>query len=152
MKTTLCARLGGCLALAGALAIGVVGCGGSAATYPVSGKVVWENGKPATELAGGTVLFEQIVEQDQRAVSAAGEIQPDASFKLTTKKAGDGAPAGKYRVAVTPLILPVDAVDVKKPKRPLVDPDFTTPVTTPLVIDVEAKANDNVQVKVQKGR
>lgn len=61
---------------------------------PVKGSVLFK-GKPLT---GGTVRFEP----EDGGREAAGNIEPDGSFTLTTFQAADGAVAGKHRVAVDP--------------------------------------------------
>ena len=70
------------------------GCGASMGQ--VDGKVVWADGSPAKELAGGQVIFNS---QAMR-ISARGEIGPDGKFKLRTSKEGDGAQVGDYEVAI----------------------------------------------------
>lgn len=70
------------------------GCGASMGQ--VDGKVVWADGSPAKELAGGQVIFES---QAMR-ITARGEIGPDGSFKLRTSKEGDGAQVGEYEIAI----------------------------------------------------
>ena len=49
------------------------GCGGGRKLYPVEGMVVDEDGKPAVELAGGTVSFESVEDRS----NASGQIRPD---------------------------------------------------------------------------
>jgi hypothetical protein len=82
----------------------LAGCGGLT-TYPVDGKVVYDDGSPAKDLAGYTVSFEH--EDGQH--SASGVIDGEGSFKLSTENPDDGAIAGNYRVAITPPEPPVDA-------------------------------------------
>lgn len=72
------------------------GCGSG--MYPVEGKVVYADGKPATELAGGTVLFNST----EMRVAASGEIDSTGSFRLTTQKPNDGARPGTYKVGLSP--------------------------------------------------
>jgi hypothetical protein len=76
------------------LPIAGTGCGG---TNPVSGKVTFDDGAPLT---GGMLIFES--KGREPAVTARAEIQPDGSYRLGTHKLGDGAPAGVYRVLVSP--------------------------------------------------
>lgn len=80
-----------CVYLAlGFVAVLAAGCGGSGVkTYPVSGKVTFEDGSPLTK---GTVVFESTT------MAAMGQIQPDGTYTLTTYKDGDGAPEGSYKV------------------------------------------------------
>src|SRR5215207_8354383 len=76
----------------------VAGCASGKRLYPVEGTVVYEDGTPATDLAGGTVSLEA----DEDKSNAAGEIQKDGSFRIRTPLGKDGAPAGAYRVLVQP--------------------------------------------------
>ena len=75
-----------------ALAV-VAGCAGEATepTYPVSG-VVRFKGEP---LAGAVVSF------TGGGKSAVGTTDASGRYTLTTHKAGDGAPAGHYKVAIS---------------------------------------------------
>ena len=70
------------------------GCGPSMGQ--IEGKIVWTDGTPAVELAGGQVIFES---QEMR-ITARGEIGPDGTFKLRTSKPDDGAKLGEYEVAI----------------------------------------------------
>ena len=79
----------------------ISGCGGATEQasillkpVPVKGSVMFK-GKP---LAGGTVRFEP----EDGGREAAGNIEPDGTFTLTTFESADGAVAGKHRVAVDP--------------------------------------------------
>jgi hypothetical protein len=67
-------------------------------TYPVQGKVVYQDGKP---VQGGSIWFQP---EENAHVSTSGEIQPDGTFTLSSSMAGghaQGAIAGSYRVTVT---------------------------------------------------
>jgi hypothetical protein len=105
------------LTVALGFALGLGGCGKSG-IYPVEGKVVWKDGKPAKELAGCLVTFNQA----EKRTSSTGTIQADGGFRLTTTKPDDGAPAGEHQV----LILEVG-------RKPLGGPDPT--LLAPSVID-----------------
>jgi hypothetical protein len=70
------------------------GCGASMGQ--VEGKIVWSDGSPAKELAGGQVIFES----QQMRITARGEIGPNGEFTLRTAKEGDGAQVGEYDVAI----------------------------------------------------
>ncbi len=78
--------------LLGLLALG--GCGPS--TGQVDGRVLWTDGSPAKELAGGQVVFES---QEMR-ITSRGEIGPNGGFTLRTSQEGDGARVGEYDVAI----------------------------------------------------
>jgi hypothetical protein len=83
---------------------GSLGCGGPEptmpATYPVTGKVVSEDGKPMT---GGVISFQSIADPS---LTMSGDIQFDGTFTLRTFQ-GDtqvpGIPPGDYQVSVMPL-------------------------------------------------
>ena len=77
------------------------GCG---RYYPVHGKVTYRDGTPVTK---GIVVFES--KDTDKAVTARGDIQTDGTYQLGTQKPGDGAPAGLYRVLVTPRMENPDA-------------------------------------------
>jgi hypothetical protein len=77
------------------LLLGAVGCGGG--LYPVRGKVTYKDGTPLTK---GLVVFESSTRTPP--ITARGDIRADGSYELSTFKPADGAPAGKYRVLVSP--------------------------------------------------
>jgi hypothetical protein len=97
---------------AGLLLLGAAGCG--RALYPAGGKVTYPDGKPVTE---GLVVFES--KGQEKAVTARGEIQSDGRFQLSTHRPGDGVPAGKYSVLVSPKSDP-NAVDRRAGPPPFV--------------------------------
>lgn len=92
--------------------LALAGCGPR--LYSVRGKVVWENGAEAHELAGGTV----VCESEDGKVAARGEIQENGSFELSTQpparpgprrgrrpptgRAASGAPRGGRIIADPP--------------------------------------------------
>lgn len=84
------------------LPLALAGCGRG--QYPVRGKVSYDDGTPMTK---GLVVFES--QDGKAAVTARGELADDGTYQLGTTKPGDGAPAGKYRVLVTPRIEDPDA-------------------------------------------
>ena len=73
-----------CLAAAVAM-----GCNSD--TSPVSGTVKLASGSPVTN---GRIFF------TSNEVMANGNIQPDGTYKLSTKAENDGAPPGKYTVTI----------------------------------------------------
>src|SRR5947209_5023568 len=88
---SLCGGRGRLLAYQVVVVAGLVCCAGCGSnTYPVEGKVVWADGSPITELAGGMVQFES--EKLTPNVSARGTIQPDGTFRIGTHNPDDGAP------------------------------------------------------------
>ena len=73
------------------------GCGTSSlqdGIYPVMGKVLLADGKPA---AFATIVFHPAKPDG---VKPHGSVGADGSFQLTTYAGNDGAPAGSYRVTV----------------------------------------------------
>ena len=73
----------------------VTGCFGGG-LYPVEGQVTWKDGRPATEIAGSLIFFEQAEKQ----TSSQGIVQPDGSFRLNTLDENDGAPDGEHTVYI----------------------------------------------------
>jgi uncharacterized protein YcfL len=120
------------------LALAPAGCGSGKRLYPVEGTVVFEDGKPATELAGGTVSLESVEDHS----NAAGEIQKDATFRIRTPLGKDGAPAGVYRV----LVLPPEGADRN---RPPIDRRFGRYDTSGIEVTVKEEPN-RVSIPVQR--
>jgi hypothetical protein len=117
--------------------LGLAGCGGPN-LYSVRGKVVWEDGTAARELAGGLVICESA-----SGVGARGDIEKDGSFQLSTYKPGDGALPGKHRVAV------VENRPGEPPPPPLIDLSFSSLEKSRLEINVEHKTTE-VTLKVRR--
>jgi hypothetical protein len=72
-------------------------------TYPVTGTVVYKDGKP---VAGGSVFFRSVTDSS---FGASGDIDKDGKFSLSTVKGNEklrGAPEGEYWVTVQPPIPP----------------------------------------------
>jgi hypothetical protein len=116
----------------------LLGCAGANTPYPVKGTLRYEDGTPARDLAGGLVTFNS----EERKVSAVGPIRDDATYELTTLRDHDGAPAGHYRVGVTPPEPKKGEYATPAPGRPALDPRFRNPETSGLEVTVEKKAND----------
>lgn len=113
------------------------GCSGSG-IYPVDGLVTWKDGKPATELAGSLVFFEQ----PEKKTSSQGTIQPDGSFQLTTSKPNDGAPSGEHTV----LVIEVGRKSLGGPDASAIAPSkldtrYATPATSDLRATVKPGPN-----------
>lgn len=94
IRFTPCRARKGVTATALFLIVFLSGCGSG--VYPVEGKVVWNGGAIAKELEGSHVVFEL----PERKTSARGIIQADGTFRLSTHKPNDGAPAGEYKVLI----------------------------------------------------
>jgi hypothetical protein len=117
------------------------GCGPR--TYPVEGTVVFDDNRPATELAGGFVTFQPV---DDKA-SAQGSIGPEGTFRLSTFRQGDGALPGPYRVVVSPP--PPGGASEAGPPPLLLDPCFSDPNTSDIQVTVEPRKNQ-VTIPVRK--
>jgi hypothetical protein len=125
-------------------ALGVAGCSGDPnRPYPVRGVVVFEDDRPAKELAGGSVTFVPISEPE-RAVSS-GTINEDGTFTLSCRREGDGAVAGTHRVEVAPPGKE-DEDDNPKARRPRVALDPSTAVQE---VTVEPRSNE-ITLKVKR--
>lgn len=113
------------------------GCGtGRPKTYPVSGRVVFPNGRPFT---GGVVEF---VPADASGAGARGAIQPDGTFRLTTFRENDGAVEGRHRAVVVWSPPPASVDNEKAPARCPLHPKFQDPGRSGLAFDVTPAANE----------
>jgi hypothetical protein len=75
------------------VALFLAGCGGPE-IVEVTGKVTY-NDEPLTS---GTVMFQPV--GGEHSQPATGTIQPDGTFKLTTREAGEGATVGENQVLI----------------------------------------------------
>ena len=126
----------------------LTGCAGRK-QYPVKGTVVWPDGKPAKELAGGMVQFDRLPDETKVLASPRGKIEEDGSYQLGMLKDGDGAPPGKYRVLVMPLVWTEGMLRDKPAPPPILDPRFQQFETAKIEVVVEAKDND-IPIPVEK--
>jgi hypothetical protein len=120
---------------------GLAGCG-QRQIYPVHGRLVDPDGKPLTELKGGTVEFEN----QQFKSSAMGVIDADGAFWLTTRKPRDGASLGKYRVCISR-----GYVSPEQRAPYVIDPKYDSFATSGLEVTVEPKDNE-VWLTVERAR
>ena len=112
----------------------LAGCGskGALPTYPVSGKVEFEEGGPLTT---GEVVF------TSEKVTSRGMIKSDGSYQLSTYGDGDGAPVGSYKVAILGASLSKATPENPYATEALVDPKFTDAAQSGLTHTVETKAS-----------
>jgi hypothetical protein len=116
------------------------GCGGSSVKLvPVSGKVT-VGGQPVT---AGQVSFLPVTEGEGAKAKAAagsanatGQIEANGEYKLFTN-GKEGAVPGKYKVTVTPSMMPTGGT--KAPTAPY-SPKFSDAKQTPLTKEVTAGA------------
>jgi hypothetical protein len=105
--------------------------------------VVWKGGGEAKELAGYRVTFES----EDRKTSGSGEIQPDATFKISTYGSDDGAVPGKHRVALTPAEFESDTI----PPPVLVHQRYLTLDGSGLTVEIKPGPNP-VVLEVERSR
>lgn len=129
MPSLSCRPFGAVTLLAGLL---TAGCGGPK-TYPVEGKVVYTDGSPAKELAGGLVEFDAA----EAGVSARGDIEADGTFRMSTYQPNDGCLPGKFRA----LIMPPASQDVDRPLPPVIDKRYQGFDTSGLEVEVKPEKN-----------
>src|SRR5262249_34105079 len=110
-----------------------LGCG--PARYPVPGRVVYGDGSPLTE---GIVVGE--MDKGKTRVMARGDVKSDGAFSWGTKKPGDGAEPGKYRVVVIPRA--VSEYEESQGKQPDVDPKCSNPQTSGIEFEVKPGENE----------
>ena len=122
----------------------VCACTKSPPLYKVKGKASYR-GKALTT---GTVAFHHT---DARSPMVTGDIHADGTFELTTKRPGDGAVPGEYRVTVTSM-LPgkgVEGVDQDyRPPQPLIPLRFMRLDETPLKATIEPKDSNEIHLSL----
>lgn len=129
----------------------LAGCGGGAnRPYPVYGKITYEDGQDARELAGGTVTFNS----EELHKSATGNIQEDGSYRLTSIDKDDGTVPGHYKIMILPPVVSGGGDrDRAAPvvRKRVIDPRYEKLKTTDLQADVAAKSND-IPLQVRRVR
>lgn len=138
--------------LLGTVTIGMfAGCSdGRPATYPVEGRVTFEDGTPVTS---GTVEFESL---DSR-INARGSIHPDGTFRLSTFEPGDGAVAGRHRSVVVQLLIAQADRTIQHSHGPeaaarAVHPRHASYETSGLEFDVSESGRNSVTIMVDAAR
>jgi hypothetical protein len=101
-------------------------------TVPVAGKVTVD-GNP---LAAGNVSYHAFDKEQKTGAMIAGQIDSTGGYVVYTG-GKDGAPPGRYKVTVTPSMIPTG--DSKMPSMPF-HAKFTDVSKTPLVVTVAANA------------
>ena len=117
----------------------LAGCGGDA-TYPIRGKVVFQDTKvPATELAGYVITLESF----DGKVGASGVVKPDGTFEVSTYELGDGAVPGRHRVALNAPMSHelIEGPGAMEPASPIPD-KYGSPATSGLEIKVESSGQE----------
>lgn len=101
-------------------------------TVPVSGKVTVD-GQPVT---AGNVSYTAFDKDQKVGAACAGQIDPTGGYVIYTG-GKTGAPPGRYKVTVTPSMIPTG--DKKMPSVPF-NTKFSDGAKTPLIINVQANA------------
>ena len=121
----------------------VIGCGGSGSA--VTGKVTFADGEALTV---GKVMF------TNGSITAFGAINAKGEYRMGTKKAGDGVPAGTYQVYITEALIPGEKFTTKDDEGntlvPLVlaiDPKFTVASKSDLTCTVNGKTTFDIPVE-----
>jgi hypothetical protein len=109
---------------------------GRVKTYPVSGNI-YVNGQPA---AGAKIECYAVNDSNLLALRPHAIAGPDGSFKLTTYKTGDGAPAGTYALTVKWPTPPKFGQEADGPDR--LKGRYADPKHPARRIDVHAGDND----------
>jgi len=149
-------QIGHTAAIAACIAtLGALGCGESKVwTYPVSGAVIFEDGRP---VPFGVVEFRH----DESQVIARAKLDRDGRFKLGIYAADDGAVAGRHRVIVVQHLNPDQSAASRPPQASvstdhanhqiaLVAPEFGSYETSGLEVEVKPNAENLVTFTVQR--
>ncbi len=123
----------------------LAGCG-SGRFAPVHGQVVYADGTPATDLKHAQVVFEG-VGADGRGYSAAGTIDENGKFVLTTERTGDGAVPGKNKVLIAPYI-----PDPERPPAKIIDEKFEKFETSGLEAEIVPGGSNEFTFKVERAK
>jgi hypothetical protein len=124
-----------------AVVLGLTGCGSG--RFPVTGRVLFEDGSPLEE---GQVICES--QEGEVKVMARGVLARDGSFRLGTERPGDGVPPGKYHVLVSPR--PRTQEEEAQHLPPIIDRKFQSYATSG--IELEVKESTELPITVSKPR
>lgn len=121
------------------------GCSnGNPRTHPVHGEVRFPDGKPLTN---GSVEFELL--DQEKPITATGEISKDGSFVLGTFELDDGAIAGRHRAVV--IADHEIGAGLERPGKlppPTLHPRFRDFKTSGLEFVVEPGENETIIIEV----
>lgn len=115
--------------------LALVGCDRGPATAQVSGNVKYKDG---TVPKGGVCVVRFEPAEDTTAEirkTATGNIEPDGSFKLSTKRPGDGVYLGSYNVTFAVWKGPRDPTS-------LIKEIYSNSATTPYHVTVDGDQSD----------
>lgn len=129
-------------------AVFLIGCDdGRPATYPVAGKVVFEDG--GSPVFGDVEFFEP-----SQKINARGKIERDGSFSLGTYADSDGAVAGQHKVVILQLTRNHFAAQVEDrivhDHGDLIDESYGDYRTSDLTAQVDPKDRNEIILVVRK--
>jgi hypothetical protein len=116
-------RRGALVLLLGAAALLTASCGSRKSVYPVHGRVVDRNDKPA---AGAHIFFHPTDPNYDDVNRPVATTDEDGRFSLATYTEKDGAPAGEYKITLTwakPRLSPLDPEGKDQLGGELANPD-----------------------------
>lgn len=116
------------------VSIFLIGCGQN----KVSGKVVFSDDK--TPLNKGILVF-----YGEQGISR-GEIKPDGTYSVTTKKPNDGLPKGEYIVVVQGTEINKSTPPAAPVYETAIDPKYGAKETTDLKVTVKGSQSFNIEV------
>ena len=125
--------------LFGGLMLSLAACGHSdhKPVYPVTGTVLYK-AKPAE---GAQVVFIPLDSVEPKMPHPGAQVRKNGSFRLSTYRSYDGAPAGRYAVTIV-YPSPEQKKDDENVGPDLLEGRFADPKTTPLKAEVREEATN----------
>jgi hypothetical protein len=126
-------------ALLGGLMLSLTACSRSdhKPVYPVTGTVLCK-AKPAE---GAQVVFVPLDNAEPKMPRPGAQVRKNGSFRLSTYRSYDGAPAGRYAVTIV-YPSPEQKVNDENMGPDLLGGRFADPKTTPLRAEVKQEATN----------
>lgn len=120
----------------------LVGCSNQLPTYPIKGRVQFENGGPVVT---GIVEFQSV----EHKLNARGNIQPDGAFELTTFEPADGAVAGRHKCVVMQMVVAENFAAHRPSVIGVVDPRYGSYLTSGLEVEVSSESSNEPTLTVR---
>jgi hypothetical protein len=127
----------------GFLTLLLIGCAGNGFA-PAHGKLIYPDGSPVTDMKNAQVVFEG-VGANGKGYSAAGTIDAEGKFVLTSERPGDGAVPGKNKVLIAPYV-----PDPERPPPKILDPKFEKFETSGLEAEVKTSGSNEFTFTVER--
>jgi hypothetical protein len=127
------------VSLCGLAVLSLASCsqGGRKSVYSASGKVFFR-GQPAQ---GALVTLIPLEDDDSGTPRPGAQVKKDGSFRLSTYRSYDGAPAGSYAVAIV-YRSPIRKVDDENAGPDLLQGKYSDPKKTPLRVVIQEGPNE----------